>query len=308
MSIFPRLAITGAIFFALCSPALATPSFKTDWQDGSISIFGIQGFQVLGSAASLGEGASVNLEDPDVCRDDYWDDNAYEGSGAYVDKLDNNFGLTGAVVEIQGNASGSWTRIAQTTVTRQMLEESLNDNYTPCEEQYDDASESYVAYGSASAEVEINYAIPAVRQQLRIRVTGGSVAGELVSAGETIFPRFRESWVWSPGPSSREKKKGYSTLDLKTDPRLAGTRVMWISSNSKNEQWKTVKTATLKKKGKNAVVRMERKRSKKDGWSYVCIDYAKKFPQMSTGNACPKGPISRNKMNQLFPSSANGLG
>lgn len=301
MSIYVRLMVAAITSFALLTAtANAAPQFAKS-EDGEPYTYGFGGYQVIDQIVNRGEGAFVTLEDRAVCADNIYDENLNDGDGGYVDVLGNDFGMVGASVVVEGNAGGTWKPVGQAVVTRQDMEEN-----TVCEEDYDE-NDNLVMSGQAQADVSVKFRAPAVRQQTRVRVTGASVVGELISQEETLFPRFSERFEWYPGPLfPKEKKKGYTVVIIKADKRLVGTKVQWVASNRKNEKWRTVKTTTFKKKGSGAYAKLERKRSKKDGWSYVCINYAAKFPQMSTGNACPKGPISRAKMNELFPGSANG--
>lgn len=298
MSLLVRSAVMSILLcFCLAAPALAAPQLELD-ETGNQMVSGLGGFQVLDKPINQGYGVSVTLSDPAVCADDVYDEEADDGYGAWVDGLGNNEGMKGASVFVEGDGgTGSWATLYQTTISEVQAD---------CSGDYDE-NDNLVVAGDARAFLTLKFAAPAVRQQLRVRVSGGSVVGSLFSDPQMVFPLFDTRWDWYPSMFHRKpKKKGYTTVIVTADKRLVGVKAHYMVSNSRNENWRRVSSATFKKRGKKAVAQLQRKNSRKDGWSYVCIDYITKFPQLSTGNACPKGPISRARMNELFPGSANG--
>lgn len=293
MRLFSTAALIAA-FLIIPATAVAAPQ----WADESP--LGYDQYGVINSPLDFG----APIVDETVCADDKWDPN----TESMIDVLDNNYGMAGAVFAVQRqNSSGGWDNVAQKTISRDNIDVYCESPYY----EYDEGSPSDPSVGAAElVDVDLNYNMPSARETIRLSFTGGEVNANLVSNTGKLFPRFRENFTWSPGPGyPKFKKKGFVTVDVKADPRLAGTKVYMLVNpdyKKKSKPWKVVQVKTFKKKGKNAVTRLQFKHTKRY-IAYACVNYAAKFPQMNTGNACPTRSATQQKLEELFPGSTGGF-
>lgn len=299
MKIIVRLAVILTLSMAVgASAASAAPQFGVS-EDGEPYSSGFGGYQTIDQVVNRGDGATVTLTDTSVCADDAYDPDLEDGDGGYVDRLGNNFGMVGATVFVEGNAGGAWTTIAKAVVARADMEEN-----TQCEGETDDDGRS-VMTGQAQVDMKLKFNAPAVRQQVRLRVAGGSVVGDLVSQEETLFPRFPEQWQWKTARNVRNTQ-----LTLNTDPRLVGVRATFFLSTDRGfKTWTPTKTAVVKKRGSKGSLRLKASlpaKAKRNWRAFVCLGYQAKYPLMNTGNACPSGKVSGTELERLFPRSTLG--